>query len=346
MDRTSVNKMNYRFLGNSGLKVSELCLGCMSFGINNVPACDVSVIVKDFIARGGNFIETSGAEQIIGSFMSEIQRDRVVLAAKAHLDVNDGGTMGGYCRNKLIKSVEETLKTLNTDYIDLFQLNMYDGATPMREILSTIHDIVRSGKVRYIGLGNWASWQIQKACDYAEFHQLEGIISLQSQYNLLSREAEWDLFSVCRDNNLAYLAWSPLKGGWLTGRYKVSSTPTEGRVAWAEKNRFVEQNYSTAKKPQTLPVLTTLKRIATETKHSMAQISIRWCMQRPGVTSTLIGATTFGQHKDNVGALEFKLSPEHMKQLDEASKIPTPYPFNIIRANNVKYGRKRKERLK
>ncbi|CAF4970768.1 unnamed protein product [Rotaria sp. Silwood1] len=198
--------------------------------------------------------------------------------------------------------------------------------------MRALNDLVRQGKVHYIGCSNFTSWQIQKANDIAEKENLEKFMALQQQYSLLCRNMEWDTIAVCRNEGLGILPWSPLAGGWLSGKFDRSTEkPDEGsRVSWAEKAGWPETNWSTKKVEQTWNVLDQLRAIAKELNVSVAAVALRWVMQRDGVTSTIIGARTIEQFSQNMQAVDIYLSDEQMARLTKASDTPIPYPYNLI----------------
>lgn len=346
--------MKYKFLGKSGLKVSELCLGSMTFGASawNMPSeVDESKcfeMLDRFVAAGGNFIDTADAyglgesERIIGKWLQTQDRDSLVIGTKCRFFMKNSPNGGGLSRKHIISAVESSLERLQTHYIDLYQVHAFDAGTPLKETLMTLHELVRCGKVRYIGASNFHGWGLQKAIDLSEAMGIEVFSSLQTQYSLLCREPEWELMPVCRNEGLGVLPWSPLKGGWLTGKYdRSSSPPSEGRVAWAQGVGWEETNWSKFANEHTWNIVDRLKEISNETGRSIAQISLRWCLQRPGITSPVIGARTLAQLEDNLACLDFELSPEHMMSLSEVSAIPWPYPYNVIKRGNERDGRRR-----
>eukprot|EP01100_Stratorugosa_tubuloviscum_P015867 TRINITY_DN959_c0_g1_i2.p1 TRINITY_DN959_c0_g1~~TRINITY_DN959_c0_g1_i2.p1 ORF type:complete len:370 (-),score=179.03 TRINITY_DN959_c0_g1_i2:115-1224(-) len=345
---SSPTKIKYRYLGNTGLLVSEICLGAMTFGdsgpwkIPTAESDEVSFqIMNKFVEAGGNFIDTANvygngnSEETVGKWLTTKKRDDVVIATKVRLPMGTGPNSCGLSRKHIMSQVDESLKRLQTNYIDLYQVHAWDSGTPLKETLSTLSDLVRSGKVRYIGASNYTAGQLQRAVDIGKYCGLEMYCSLQAQYSLLCRSPEWELFPVCQDEGLAYLPWSPLKGGWLTGKYNRDTKPDQGRVAWSEAVGWSETNWSALANDKTWNLLDKVKEVANETGKTMSQISLRWVMQRPGVTSTIIGARTLSQLEDNIGAGTFELTEAQMQILNEASQIEVPYPYNRIPALNL-----------
>jgi len=212
-----------------------------------------------------------------------------------------------------------------------------------KETLTTLNDLVRCGKIRYIGCSNFTGAQLQYALLYSELMGMEPYISLQPQFSLLCRSIEIELAPVCLENNVAILPWSPLKGGWLTGKYKRGQMPSEGRVAWAEKIGWQQTGFSKWDNDTTWDVIDKVEAISNSLGCTMAQVSLRWCMQKNFITSTIIGARTLEQLEDNIGAAKIHLSDEHMHELDEVSKLNFPYPYDMIAGRRIAHENKKKK---
>jgi len=343
--------MEYKRLGNTGLYVSELCLGAMTFGTNDqnnwgMPTALESESVKIldyFVEKGGNFIDTANvygdSEEVLGRWMKTKNRKDLIIATKVRGIMGTGVNDVGLSRKHIMWSVENSLKRLQTDYIDLLQVHMWDADTPLAETYSTLNDLVRSGKVRYIGVSNYLGYQLQKTIDLTKEMGWEPVVCLQPQYHLLCRSTEWDLVKVCTEGGLGIIPWSPLAGGWLSGKYKKEDAqPIEGsRVAWAESKGWKPTGWNSNKsKDVTWKVLDTIESISKETGKSFSQISLRWLLQKPGVTAPIIGAKNMTQMQDNMGAVGWSLTEEQMKKLDEASFVEPPYPFNSMWLNSRK----------
>jgi aryl-alcohol dehydrogenase-like predicted oxidoreductase len=223
--------------------------------------------------------------------------------------------------------------------VDLYQAHAYDSGTPLEETMRTFSDMVRSGKVRYIGVSNFAGWQLQKAMDLSRSMGLERFITYQGQYSLLCRDPEFEILPCAADNDVGYLPWSPLKGGWLAGRYKRGAVEAEtgSRVQWAQTVGWKQTNFDTVSaEQQTWNVLDEVEKISGETGKSMAAVSLRWVMQRPGITSTIIGARTLEQLEQNLDAAWFSLTVEQMQRLNNVSTPRPIYPHTIeLDAGNV-----------
>lgn len=331
--------MRYRFLGHCGIKVSEMGLGSMTFG-RETDEPTSRLILDMFADAGGTLIDTSDAygnglsEEILGRWLGGRDRDDFVVATKVRWPTGDRPNDAGLSRRHLLDAVTGSLRRLGTDYIDLYQVHAWDGATPLEETLSTLHSLVTSGMVRYIGVSNYAGWQLQKALDLCRAHGWQAFVSLQPLYNLLDREAEWELLPVCRNEGLGVLPWSPLRGGWLSGKLRPGMTvPPEGsRVRTAEELGWGE-SWTAYNNARTWDIISALDSIAQSTGHHTAQVAFNWVLNRPGVTAPIIGARTPEQMKINLGALGWELDAAHQEQLTKASDSPLPYPYNIVTAD-------------
>jgi len=329
--------MKTKFFGSTGLKVSELCLGCMTFG--REASKDLSFQMLDaFYEQGGNFFDTADvygrgtSESILGEWLKGKPREEMVIATKVRGAMGDEPNNVGLSRKHILDAIERSLERLGLDYIDLYQVHMWDSATPLEETLSTLNQLVLSGKVRYIGASNFSGWQMQKAIDLSRHHGWQAFISLQPLYNLLDRELEWELLPLCQAEGLATLIWSPLRGGWLSGKYTrdMKAPPEDTRVKQASEQGWSE-SWDVYAYERTWRILDALQKLAQEQGRSVAQISLRWLMQRPGVTVPIIGASMMHHLEDNMGAADFDLSDEHMAILNQVSEPHYPYPYGFIR---------------
>jgi aryl-alcohol dehydrogenase-like predicted oxidoreductase len=328
-------KMEFRYLGNAGLKVSELCLGAMTFGRETAEKTSYQMM-DQFQAAGGNFIDTANvysqglSETIVGRWLKDQDRESIVLATKVRFPMGPGPNQEGLSRSHIIRSLEASLKRLQTDYIDLYQVHMWDVGTPIEETLRTLDSLVQQGKVRYIGASNFTAWQLQKAVDYSAFHGLERFSCLQPLYNLLDRTIEWDLLEVCRNEGIGVIPWSPLRGGWLTGKYHrgMQAPPADTRIKEATKKGWSEawDQYATER---TWKILEAVQEMAEKYEKSPAQVSLRWLLQQPGVTAPIIGARTLEHLQANLGAVGWVLSPEDLTRLNEVSEPERPYPYSF-----------------
>ncbi len=329
--------MHYKFLGNTGLKVSELCLGCMTFGRESSKALSFQ-IMDMFLERGGNFFDTANvyergtSEMVLGEWLKDKPRDEMVIATKVRFPMGDDPNNVGLTRKHILQSIEDSLNRLGLDYIDLYQVHMWDSATPLEETLRTLDTLVQSGKVRYIGASNFTAWQLQKAIDMSRYNGWESFVTLQPLYNLLDRELEWELLPLAQNEGLGTLIWSPLRGGWLSGKYTrdMQAPPSGTRVKKATEQGWSE-TWDVYANERTWQILDVLEAIADDLDRSVAQVALRWMMQRPGVTTPIIGVRKLSHLEDNLGATEFELSEAQMTQLNEVSEQPKPYPYSFIK---------------
>jgi aryl-alcohol dehydrogenase-like predicted oxidoreductase len=329
-------KVEYRFLGRTGLRVSELCLGAMTFGREADEASSRQMLNR-FVAAGGNFIDTAnvysrgGSEAVVGRWLKDKNRDDLVIATKVRFPMGEGPNDLGVSRKHIMAGIEGSLRRLGTDYIDLYQVHAWDPVTPLEETLSTLNSLVQSGRVRYLGVSNFAGWQLQKAIDLSRQMGWEKFVSLQPLYNLLDRSLEWELIPVCLNEGLGVIPWSPLRGGWLSGKYRrgMSGPPEGTRVEIADKEGWSE-SWSRYNNEQTWQVIDALLAVAEEVEKTPAQVALNWLLQRPGVTAPIIGARTMTHLEDNLGATGWTLSEDQMARLTAAGDQPLPYPYESI----------------
>ncbi|GIH13027.1 aldo/keto reductase [Rugosimonospora africana] len=328
--------MEYRFLGATGLKVSELCLGAMTFG-READERTSHQLLDRFVDAGGMFIDTADvyhageSERIVGRWLKTRSRDDLVIATKVYGAMGTGPNDSGAGRKHIRSAVEASLRRLGTDYIDLYQVHVFDDATPLTETLSTLDQLVTSGKVRFLGASNYTGWQLQKSIDVAMRHGWEPFTCLQPLYNLLDRGTELDLIPVCGNEGVGVIPWSPLRGGWLTGKYHrdMSAPPPDTRVDRAASQGGAEQ-WAAYANERTWSILDTLRAVAGETGRTLAQVALRWLLQRPAVTAPIIGARNRDQLDDNLGATGWSLSPEQLDRLTSASDRELPYPHSLL----------------
>ena len=325
---------SYVTLGRSGLRVSPFCLGAMTFGEDwgwGATPEGSSKIIGTFLERGGNFVDTANfytkghSEKIIGDFIAQdrARRERMVLATKFFGNLYPGDPNGGGAGRKAISAqCEQSLRRLQTDYIDLYWLHMNDRFTPIEETLRALDDLVASGKVRYIGFSDTPAWKVAQAQTTALMKGWTPLVALQLEYSLLERTIEGELVPAAVEYGLGITPWSPLKSGMLTGKYTRESakTATPGRGAFVSR-AFTEQAFT---------VLDVLVDVAKAAGTTPARAALAWVVQRPAVASTIIGARTMEQLLDNLGALEVKLTTEQVQKLDEASKPTLNFPHDFV----------------
>jgi aryl-alcohol dehydrogenase-like predicted oxidoreductase len=337
--------MNYRNLGASGVKVSPLCLGAMTFGeadensfMHKVGADEKTSfdIMNRALDAGVNFIDTADvygqdglSERVIGNWFAEQKRrDEVVLATKFRFTMGDGPNRSGGQRYRLVKTVEDSLRRLKTDRIDLYQIHMQDVTTPEEETLRALDDLIRAGKVLYVGCSNYAAYRMAESWWLSEVKGLNRFVTLQAQYSLLCRDLEREHVPFCRDKGLGILPWSPLAGGFLTGKYRKGQQPPEGSrlEKWSER-------YERFDKERNWRILDAVLSVAEETGAAPAAVSLAWLLHKPQVTSVIFGARTVDQVDDNVKAAELELSDDQLGKLDEASSFELGYPYDFM--NNI-----------
>jgi aryl-alcohol dehydrogenase-like predicted oxidoreductase len=327
--------MEYRTLGGTGTIVSSLCLGTMTFG--NESTEEVSHDQLDrYLEQGGNFVDTANvysagvSEEIIGRWLAKHPdvRDRIVLATKGRFPMGEGPNDVGLSRTNLTRALDASLKRLQTDTVDLYQAHAWDALTPLEETLRFFDDAVRAGKIRYAGVSNFVGWQLQKAAMLTDVLGLTPIVTLQPQYNLLVREIEFELTDVCLNENIGILPWSPLAGGWLTGKYQRDQTPTGDSRLGDDPERGMEAYAPRNAQERTWQVIDAVGKIAKSRRVSMAQVALAWTADRPAVTSVILGARTVEQLDDNLAAAGLHLSEEETGLLDTASEpIVGDYPY-------------------
>ena len=326
--------MDYRQLGHSGLRVSALTLGTMTFGgrdkFAKVGATDVDGATRQVdmcLDAGINVIDTADvysdglSEEIVGRTLRG-RRDRVLLATKARMPMGDGPNDAGLSRHHIIRACEASLRRLDTDYIDLYQVHEWDGATPLEETLDALDHLVNSGKVRYIGCSNYAGWHVMKALGISERRGLQRFISQQIYYSLQARDAEYELVPVSLDQGVGILVWSPLAGGLLSGKYRRDEQGPEGSRHLTDWNEPPVRN-----EDQVYDIVDALVEIADEHGGSPAQVALAWTLGRPGVASVIVGARTDEQLADNLGAADLVLGDDERSRLDELSAPPLLYPY-------------------
>jgi aryl-alcohol dehydrogenase-like predicted oxidoreductase len=325
--------MDYRRLGRSGLMVSELCLGTMTFG-RELDEDGSRALIQAFLDAGGNFVDTADvysqgvSEHITGRAIKGM-RDEVVLATKVRFPMGEGPNDLGASRRHVIDGCNASLRRLGTEWIDLYQIHCWDATTPLDETMSALTDLVRQGKVRYLGVSNFTGWQIAESRCVAEVGGFERFVSLQPQYSMVERHIEWEVVPACLQAGLGIIPWGPLGQGWLTGKYRKGEPPPEGsRIATAEEDyeeawhrRATERNWAIVEEVGT---------ISEETGKSYAQVALNWLLRQPAVTAPIIGATRPSQLEDNLGAVGWRLDDDQVERLSKVSALPETYPYHFI----------------
>ncbi len=327
--------MRYRLLGRTGLYVSELCLGTMTFGdqgfwkvMGGLGQEAVNTLVKQAFDAGVNFIDTANvyslgvSETLTGAAIKSLglPRDELVIATKAFGPMSETQINGrGQSRYHLMNALDASLKRLQLDHIDLYQLHGYDPLTPLDEVLSTLNDMVRSGKVRHIGLCNMAAWQIMKGLGISEKKNFARFESVQAYYTVAGRDLEREVLPLIEDQQLGLMVWSPLAGGLLSGKFSADGKGPEG----ARRASF---DFPVVDKARAFKVVDAMRPIAERHQASVAQVALAWLLSRKQVSSVIIGAKTPEQLTDNLGACALTLSTEDLQALEDVSRLPPEYP--------------------
>ena len=333
--------MEYRTLGNTGTVVSTLCLGTMTFGSESDEKVALDQLDR-FLEQGGNFLDTADvysdgeSETIIGRWLAARSgtRDRMVIATKARFARGDGPNDIGLSRVSLTRALEASLRRLGVETIDLYQAHAWDPLTPIEETLRFFDDAVRAGKIQYLGVSNFLGWQLQKVALVTRHLGLAPIVTLQPQYNLLQRAVEFELTQVCVNEGIGILPWSPLGGGWLTGKYRRDRAPTGRTRLGEDPERGMEAYARRNPEERTWRVIEAVRSVAEARGASMAQVALAWLVDRPAVTSVILGARTPEQLDDNLSAAQVHLSAEETARLDQASTpIMDDYPYGELGVN-------------
>ena len=336
--------MQYRNLGAAGVKVSSLCLGAMTFGeadeksfMHKVGSDEATshAVLDRAVAAGINFIDTADvygqdglSERVLGNwFAARGNRDKLVLATKFRFTMGEGANRSGASRYRIVKCCEDSLRRLRTDRIDLYQIHMQDITVPEEETLRALDDLVSAGKILYIGCSNYAAYRLMNSLWLARTHHWARFVTLQAQYSLLVRDLEREHVPLCREMGLGILPWSPLAGGFLTGKFERGKQPGSGARLGAKPDRFarydVERNWQ---------ILDAVRAIASELGSTPAAVSLAWLLKKPQVTSVIFGARTVEQLDANLAGAELALTAGHVETLDKVSAFDVGYPYSFIGA--------------
>ncbi|WP_394691230.1 aldo/keto reductase [Hoeflea sp.] len=326
--------MDYRQLGESGLRVSALSFGAGTFGGSGPlfshwgtsAGSEARRLVEICLEAGINLFDTAdvysdgASEEVLGEAVKG-RRDKVLLSTKFGLPMGDGPNQSGSSRLRLIKGVEDALRRMRTDYIDLFQLHAFDAFTPVDEVISTLDRLIQEGKIRYAGVSNFAGWEIMKSLAAADRHGRQRYVSQQVYYSLVGRDYEWDLMPLGQDQGLGALIWSPLGWGRLTGKIRRGQPIPEG-----SRLHETASFGPPVDEARLYRIIDAIDEISEETGKSVPQIALNWLLQRPTVSSVIIGARNESQLRDNLGAIGWSLTPDQMARLDQESAVTAPYP--------------------
>jgi len=326
--------MKYNFLGNTGLVVSEICFGTMTFGgkgywenIGKIQQEEVNQLMKLVVDSGINFIDTANvysygeSEKLLGQSIKDLgfNRNDLIIATKVRGRMGEGLNAAGLSRYHIFYSVDESLQRLQLDHIDILYVHGFDPKTPIEETMRALNDIVLTGKVRYIAICNWPAWVVMKAIGICKLHGWNQFVGMQYFYSLAGRDIEREILPLAADQNLAMMPWSPLAGGFLSGKYTRENDKVEG-------SRRTTFDFPPINKDKTYDILDVTSAIAKEHNVSPSAIALAWVRQQPGVTSTIIGAKNVDQLHDNIKSTEVSLSADDLKKIDEVSALPKEYP--------------------
>jgi len=311
--------MDYKNLGKSGLKVSRICLGTNNFGgqvgeeasiaiVNKALDCGINVIDTADVYTGGK------SEEIVGKAVKG-RRDEVVIATKVGFGVGQAPNQSGLSRKHILSRVEHSLKSLQTDFIDLYYLHRFDTETPLAETLRTFNDLIRTGKVRYMACSNFAAWQIAKAHEVCEAHDLEKFVAVQPPYNLMQRDVEKDLLPYCQHEGLGVLTYTPLMGGFLTGKYSKAAPPPAG-----SRYGYNQRLWQRVDQESNFAVMEQLVRVAEDVGIAMSKLAIAWILKNPVVTAPIVGASSVEQVEENCRLTEINIEDETYRRLNDLTK--------------------------
>src|SRR3954451_292699 len=327
--------MDYRQLGRSGLRISTVTLGTMGFGgggkfanVGELGVDDARRQLDLCLDAGVNLIDTADvysdgkSEEILGEALDGRRREQLLIATKVRFSMGDGPNDAGLSRHHIISGVENSLRRLRTDHIDLLQVHQWDGQTPLEETMEALDTLVKSGKVRYVGCSNYSAWHMTKALGVAERLRYQPFVSTQIHYTPQAREAEFEIIPACLDQGLGVLVWSPIAGGLLSGQYRRGQDGPEG------SRHLTDWNEPPVHDEDALyDLIDVLVEVGEAHGVSAAQVTLAWLLARPGVTSLVIGARTDDQLRDNLAAASLELAPEEVVRIEEVSRPPLPYPL-------------------
>jgi aryl-alcohol dehydrogenase-like predicted oxidoreductase len=335
---------HYTVLGRSGLRVSRFALGTMTFGTDwgwGSSEKEARAIFDRYVALGGNFFDTAdvytggASEKMLGKFIHDAGiRDRAVITTKFSFSDSFGGgrpdpNTGGNHRKNMVRAVEGSLRRLQTEYLDLYLMHVWDQLTPVEEVMRAFDDLVRSGKVRYVGMSNVPAWYLGRAQTLAEWRGYEPLAALQLQYSLTERSIEREFITAAQQLGAGIMVWSPLASGLLSGKYKPAANggSGDGRLqAMKDTSNPGFQKFS----GRNWEIVAALEKVARDVGRSMAQVALNWAANQPGIDSLIVGATRVAQLEDNLAALDFELPPEQMRKLDAASAPERQYPYYFL----------------
>lgn len=337
--------MKLKRLGNTGLLTTDICLGTMIFGEQSersTPPKEAERMIHAYIDAGGNHIDTANvyadgrSEEIVGKAIKG-KRSNLIVATKVNFAMGDGPNERGLSRHNIMQAVEDSLRRLDTDYIDLYYMHCWDDNTPIEESLRAFDDLVRQGKVRYIGFSNFKAWQAMKALSVSDAQGLERFVAGQYQYSLINRDIEYEYTDLFASEGIGMTPWGPLAGGFLSGKYKRGERPDDGRIATS--NEDDEEAWHRRNTERNWNIIDAVGEIAESRGISYPQVALAWVRVQPTVSSVIIGVRTMAQLEDNLAATDIQLSEDELAHLDQASAMPELYPYRFLET----LGRKRVE---
>ena len=327
---------DFRTLGRSGLIISPLSLGTMTFGTPRWGSPDdiSAAIFNEYVDAGGNFIDTADvysggrSEELVGQYIADRSlRDSVVLATKFGFNAQKGNpNAGGNGRKQIYRALDGSLRRLKTDYVDLYWLHVYDAVTPVEEVLQTLGDLVRAGKIRYFGFSDMPAWYATKAAALAQAYAIPGPIAMQLEYSLVERTIEREYVPAARECGLGITPWSPLAAGFLAGKYQRGEAGATGEGRLSGPNPFGDTKFT----DRNWRILDVLRTVAAEIDRPLAQVALAWVSARPGITSPIIGASKVTQLHDNIAALDIHFTPEQLQTLNKVSAPEPTFPYPIF----------------
>lgn len=332
--------MKFKQLGKSGLLVSDLCLGTMIFGEDSprgTSAAEAERIIQRYLEAGGNHLDTADvyaggrSEEIVGQALKSAPRDQIVLASKVRFPTGAGRNDVGLSRHHLIEGLHASLRRLQTDYLDLYYLHCWDPLTPLEETLRTLDDLVRAGKVRYVGVSNFKAWQVMKALSVSDAHGWVRFVAGQYQYSLIKRDLEYEFIDLCQSEGIGLTPWGPLGGGFLSGKYQRGQRPmnaNEGRIATTADD--TEESWTRRDLERNWDIIDAVGEIAEARGATTSQIALAWVRTQPAVSSVIIGVRTLSQLEDNLQAAGIDLTAAELAQLDQVSRMPELYPYRFL----------------
>lgn len=337
--------MKLKRLGNTGLLTSDIALGTMIFGEKSdrsTPADEADKIIHRYIEAGGNHLDTANvyadgrSEEIVGKAIKSHTRDQLIVATKVNFSTGETANEKGLSRHNIMNAAEASLRRLDIDYIDLYYMHCWDDNTPIQESLRAFDDLVRQGKVRYIGVSNFKAWQVMKALSISDANGYARFVAGQYQYSLVTRDIEYEFQDLFASEGVGLTPWGPLGGGFLTGKYQRGDRPAEGRIA--TQSEGAEEAWHRRNNERNWNIVDAVGEIAEARGVTYSQIAVAWTRAQPTIASVIVGVRTMNQLEDNLGAAELEITAEELNHLDTASALPEMYPYRFQSSFGRKLG--------